>query len=331
VKSAAIMHLRRLLPALLLACGPAAPSPQSDESSSSPDVSAGSTSSSSSAPTTTAADATTAPTPTTSSTTAVDPSTSAGTTDAAEATFLLPSDLICLTAHGARCSPGGCDNWAQDCPPGEKCSAYAFGGGSSWDSLKCVPVMENPAQPGDECFVEGNGVSGVDNCDLGSYCWDVDEENVGACVALCKGNPEAASCDDPTKACAIYNEGVLNLCLDACDPLAQDCPTTDDLCIGNPSGDGFLCVIDASGEEGQQHDPCEYANSCDPGLLCLNATAANECDPNASGCCEPFCDLTDPNADMDCGGVGQVCNPYYEAGTAPPGQENIGYCALPAP
>ncbi|MBL9105432.1 MAG: ribulose phosphate epimerase [Myxococcales bacterium] len=222
-----------------------------------------------------------------------------------------------------------CDPFAQDCPDGQKCSAYAESGGNSWNATKCVPVAENPKQPGDACTVEGNGVSGIDDCDLGSYCWDTNAENIGTCVALCHGTPEAASCDDVAKTCAIYNEGVLNLCLDSCDPLAQDCDMADDVCIGNPSSDGFLCVLDASGEEGQQHDACEFANSCDPGLLCLSSTAASECDPASSGCCEPFCDLSDPNADADCGGVGQVCNPYYEENTAPPGQENIGYCAIP--
>jgi hypothetical protein len=221
-----------------------------------------------------------------------------------------------------------CDNWQQDCPPGEKCAAWANDGGSAWNSLKCVPVAEDPKQPGDACTVEGSGVSGVDDCDVGVMCWDIDDMNMGTCVPLCTGSPDAPMCEDPTRTCAVANEGVLNLCLPSCDPLAQDCPGGD-LCIGNPSGDGFLCVLDASGEEGQQHDACEFANACDAGLLCLPATAANECDPAASGCCEPFCDLTDPDADASCGGAGQVCNPYFEEGTAPPGQDDLGYCALP--
>ena len=30
-----------------------------------------------------------------------------------------------------------------------------------------------------------------------------------------------------------------------------------------------------------------------------------------------------------CPGQGQVCEPWYEEGTAPPGEEHIGYCAGP--
>ena len=112
------------------------------------------------------------------------------------------------------------------------------------------------------------------------------------------------------------------------DPLSQNCDPSD-VCIGNPSGEGFLCVLDASGEEGQLHDPCDFSNTCDPGLLCNDPTAAVECDPDALGCCEPFCDLGDPEADAKCGGVGQVCNPYFEEGTAPPDYVNVGYCAIP--
>jgi hypothetical protein len=271
----------------------------------------------------TSAGSTEAPDPTTGGPSSDPTSDPMGTTAGDTCTF------IGCTSGGDTDTPGECDVFAQDCPDGEKCSAYADDGGTSWNNTKCVPVMENPKQPGDVCTVEGNGVSGIDDCDKGAMCWDTDAENMGICVALCKGTAEAAFCEEPEKVCAIANEGTLNLCLDGCDPLAQDCDPSD-VCIGSPSNDGFLCVLDASGEEGQQHDPCMFANSCDPGLLCLNSTAANECDPMSSGCCQPFCDLDEPDPDMtNCGGAGQICNPYFEEGTAPPGSENVGYCALP--
>ncbi len=37
--------------------------------------------------------------------------------------------------------------------------------------------MDDPAQVGEPCFVVDSIVSGIDNCDLGAYCWDV------ACLA----------------------------------------------------------------------------------------------------------------------------------------------------
>jgi hypothetical protein len=237
------------------------------------------------------------------------------------------SFIGCGTDDGG-CVEDCCDVFAQDCTEGEKCSAWASDGGTSWDAAKCVPVMENPKQPGEPCMVEGNGVSGIDNCDLGSYCFDTDAENMGVCFALCKGTIEAPFCEQPFWVCAITGDGNLNLCLEGCNPLVQDCDPTD-VCIADLSGE-FICILDASGDEGQQHDPCMFANECDPGLLCLDdATAAVECDPMADGCCEPFCDLSDPDADVKCGGVGQVCNPYFEMGMVPPWYENVGYCAIP--
>jgi hypothetical protein len=214
-----------------------------------------------------------------------------------------------------------CDQWAQDCGDGYKCAAWANDGSNAWNSTKCVEVMPNAGVPGDECTVEGSGVSGVDSCAAGAMCWDVDPEtNKGVCVGLCLGTPDAPICD-PGQACAVAND-VLNLCLPSCDPLAQDCPG-DDLCL--PSGEGFLCVLDASGEEGQAFDPCEYGNACDAGLYCVDVVYGKECDSQAAGCCLPFCDT----GAVECPGDGQSCIAWYEAGQAPPGFDTVGICGIP--
>ncbi|MBL9102209.1 MAG: ribulose phosphate epimerase [Myxococcales bacterium] len=219
-----------------------------------------------------------------------------------------------------------CDNWAQDCPEGQKCMPYADNGSNAWNATKCVDVPANPGQPGDECNVEGSAVSGLDSCDKGVMCWDVDPNTqMGVCVGLCTGSVEAPVCDSD-HTCFVSNDGVLNLCLDLCDPLAQDC-AGDDLCIPNPQGQGeFTCVLDASGEEGQAFDPCEYINACDKGLFCANPALGGECDPAAIGCCLPFCDLS---AMVVCPGAGQECTAWFEAGTAPPGYEQVGFCGVP--
>jgi hypothetical protein len=220
-----------------------------------------------------------------------------------------------------------CDNWAQDCPRGEKCSAFADNGGTAWNSAKCVMVQVDPGQPGDVCTVEGSAVSGVDSCDKGVMCWDVDPNTqMGVCVALCTGSVEAPMCDSE-HTCFVSNDGILNLCLLQCDPLAQDCPG-DDLCIPNPQGQGeFACVLDASGDAGKAFDPCEFINSCDKGLFCANPANAMMCDPQAIGCCLPFCDLEEM---VMCPGMEQTCLPWFEMGTAPPGLETVGYCGIPA-
>lgn len=251
--------------------------------------------------------------PGTSTTDTPDP-TATGTS--AGETFIVPPD-------GG--TPGECDVFAQDCPDGEKCAAYANDGGSSWNDTKCVPVAQDAASVGDDCLAEGSGVSGLDNCEKGAMCWDTDAENKGYCVQLCTGSADAPVCDESGFICAVVNQGVLNLCLPGCDPLQQDCPMGDDLCI--PADSGFLCVLDASGEEGQVNDPCMYANACDKGLYCIGAANAMECDQAADGCCQPFCDTSDANM---CAGTGQSCVPWYEEGTAPPGYETVGICAIPA-
>ena len=199
---------------------------------------------------------------------------------------------------------------------------WANDGGSSWNDVKCSPVDPAPAQPGDVCTTEGGGVSGVDNCDKASMCWDVDDEtNEGVCVAFCMGtNAEDATCDAGFS-CAIVNDGVLILCLPSCDPLLQDCPG-DDLCI--PNGENFICVLDASDEAGLYGDPCEYANACKPGLYCLGPEYVENC--QAAGCCSPFCDTSEANI---CPGGTQECIPWYEEGMAPPGNETIGICGIP--
>lgn len=219
---------------------------------------------------------------------------------------------------------GQCDVFGQDCPEGEKCAAYIEGGASAWNATKCVPVT-GEGVPGDACSAEGGGGSGFDDCQKGAFCWDVDMESKGVCVELCGGSEASPTCpDEAAFHCVVVNEGVLNLCLSVCDPLVQDC-VGDDLCI--PSDDNFVCAPDASGEEGQAFDPCEFANVCDKGLLCLAPSAGMECDPNSGGCCLPMCDLADP--DVVCPGKGQSCTSIYEEGMAPPDFETVGFCVIP--
>jgi Ca-activated chloride channel family protein len=223
-----------------------------------------------------------------------------------------------------------CDLWAQDCPAGEKCMPWANDGGNSWNATKCTPVDPDPANTGEPCEAEGSGVSGVDDCEEGAMCWDVDTNtNEGHCVSLCTGSPDDPSCEDPTELCTVYNDGVLPLCTAMCDPLVQDCPY-EDVCIGALQADGFTCAPDASGDEGQYGDPCEYINVCDPGLFCTNADNVPGCGASI-GCCSEFCDVSNPDADMTCSGFddGQQCVPWFEEGEAPPGFDDVGACSLP--
>ena len=210
-----------------------------------------------------------------------------------------------------------CDKFLQDCPEGQKCAAWAEGGGGSYNAVKCVPVMGDK-QPGEECFAPEGGTSGLDDCAEGVMCWNVDENNMGVCVALCSGNPEAPVCPDDGP-CTLDGNGALNLCFTNCDPLVQDC-VGDDLCI--PNGEGFTCVLDGSGDEGQVNDICEFANACDKGLVCLDpVVASSACDPRAFGCCQPFCEFPGggcPNPD-------QACVQWYDPVELPPDSPKLKY------
>lgn len=89
----------------------------------------------------------------------------------------------------------------------------------------------------------------------------------------------------------------------------------------------FVCVFDASGDTGKLYDPCMFANGCDPGLICVDSAFAYECDHGSPNCCIRFCDVGDMN-DV-CTGEGQVCEPLYAPGMAPPGFSNVGICIVP--
>ncbi len=224
-----------------------------------------------------------------------------------------------------------CDVWEQDCPDGQKCMPWADDGGSSWNALKCEEVDPNPKQPGDTCTVEGNGVSGVDDCDIGAMCWNVDPQtNMGSCVAMCTGSQADPKCEAGTS-CLIANGGVLILCLPACDPLLQDCKAGD-TCLPNTAGDGFACILDASGDMAPAGTPCEFANACNVGLICAGADAVPGCQ-GAQGCCAPYCDLTDGEATTMCNNAfetpGAECVAFFPEGAAPPGHEDVGVCVLP--
>lgn len=237
------------------------------------------------------------------------------------AIFILPLDGGPVTIE--------CDVWAQDCPENEKCMPWANSGGSSWNATRCAPLDPNPAVIGDECSVEGSGVSGIDSCEVSSMCWNVDPEtNMGTCVAFCEGSEANPICADPNTSCNILNDGVLILCLPNCDPLLQDC-NEGEACY--PTNDSFSCVPDAGGEQGLFGEGCEYLNVCDPGLFCAVPDGVPNC-AGSIGCCSSFCDLSDPGATAACPGNagGQECVAWFEEGQAPPGYENVGACLIPA-
>lgn len=224
---------------------------------------------------------------------------------------------------GLECPPdagsgNACDPRQQDCPEGDKCTAWAVDGGGAWDANTCVPET-GTGVAGDVCQTEGDPLSGIDDCAEGSICLFVDAENIGVCIAFCSGDAEACS---RTASCIVSNDGVLPLCLDSCNPLVQDCAPGQG-CYAAPDG-LFVCFADGSGPVGVDDDPCptvDGENLCDPGLWC---------GPESSGCatvncCTPYCDLSAP----DCVAPDECVSFYGDPATAPPGLEQVGVCILP--
>jgi hypothetical protein len=212
-------------------------------------------------------------------------------------------------------SSGPCDPWKQDCPAGEKCVPYVYDqNGGGWDANKCVPILGGLG-PGKACQYTGTFES-HDDCDGSSFCWEVSGEG-GTCRAFCEGNADLPGCAEG-KACLVANEEVINLCVDACHPLTQNCNAN----LGCYwSGSVFVCVV--VGGDGSEDQPCSFINDCTPGLACLDSQLLPGCAGTA--CCTPWCDvgLQGPCAQ------GKACIPWFDAGLAPPGYENVGICAVP--
>ncbi len=228
------------------------------------------------------------------------------------------------------CSFLGCDEECPDCngthqldpecPDGQKCTVDG-----SIGETHCVEIAPEPKGLYEPCTSMGDLFDGLDDCGLGMLCWNVNERGQGICIGMCDG-PESdidCVCADPKATPSWCQSCAVGLCFPNCDPLLQDCQD-DDLCI--PNGDAFVCVLDASGDEGQANDPCEFANVCDKGLVCLDpATVSASCEPAAGGCCTPFCEFPGgacPNPD-------QTCVQWFDPESVPEGSEHIGVCIIP--
>lgn len=215
-----------------------------------------------------------------------------------------------------------CDPAEQDCPEGDKCTGYVVQEGYCCvDANKCVPVIGN-AQLGDPCVRTDDN----DDCDEGLFCMTVTSGSTGdgVCLAFCNvGTQDCAEDGLPDAQCIAFNDGVLPICQDSCDPITQDC--SGDLGCYGVGDQGFVCSVPGFEEGlGNDGDMCFTIQSCKPGLGCTDASVLSDC--AAARCCSPYCDLSEPDP---CTSPEQ-CIAYYEDGTAPPGYENVGLCAVPA-
>lgn len=269
---------------------------------------------------------------TTSASTTSPSSMSGSTTALADDTSVDSTGLGFVPPRDAGGESFECNLLTQDCPPGQKCMAWANDGGNAWNATRCTPIAEDPVPVDGPCHVVDAATTGIDDCELGALCYDVDPETLeGTCVPMCVGNEEVELyCEDPDRYCYLSGDGALIPCLELCDGATQDCPAGD-ACYA--VGDAWTCMPDASGDSGAYGDPCEFINVCDPGLICVDPSVVPPGLPceATSGCCTETCDLTDPAGDQQCAGAagGQQCVPWYADGEAPVVIEHVGVCVVP--
>lgn len=277
----------------------------------------------------------------------VPPSSTGGDSTTSSSTAMVESDGEdeAVTAEGCgfpvRCDGGfvafECDLFAQDCPRDQKCMPYAFDRGVAWNATRCSPLFSDSSEIGEPCSAKGTATTGIDHCVAGGICWNVDELGQGVCEDFCQGSAEAPMCPSASDRCVIINGGALSLCLAACDPLIQDCVVANEACI--PVGGHWVCVPDGADAPGGHGDPCDFANACDLGMVCVGAPDIEgfpgappppDCDA-ALGCCTALCDLTDGGADAFCQSMDPLhaCEPWPPGATPAGTDPALGRCALP--
>ena len=211
----------------------------------------------------------------------------------------------------------------QDCPRDAKCNAWANDGGSSWNAAKCFPAPVEPDGVDEPCTVEGSGASGLDSCERGSICWNVDPKTLsGSCMPYCTGSNNAPTCEDPERWCHIASETVVPLCLPYCDPLTPVLCSEGRGCY--PDDGHFTCSPDVSGDGGGPLEPCTVSNGCDPGSFCVSARIIGACGVGVENCCSPYCDLGAPACPQ-----GTTCVPFFDEGQTPVGYHDVGFCGQP--
>jgi hypothetical protein len=233
------------------------------------------------------------------------------------------------TSSGSTGGIGGeCNLFLQDCPDGQKCSAYSDGSIFP-NGTRCVPLSPNSVGPGEECVLDGMFGEGIDNCAKGSLCLDIESDGKATCVAYCTGSMDDPKCPDEAEdRCSFLFEPTVPLCFRRCDPLIQDCGNGE-ACVPNIAALGapfFVCMPTVFPDgPGGYGDACLALSACDPGNLCIFAENLPKC-PGVY-CCSVWCDLTanEPCTQYD---PTLKCVPWFEPGNETPGYENVGICGI---
>ncbi len=224
-----------------------------------------------------------------------------------------------------------CDVFAQDCPMGQKCVFAGTERSPGWYLQRCVPVSGDDGL-GEPCSVMGEFYSGQDECGLGFQCFgpEIFDGGQGECAAICGGSWEALVC--PAGTAIVLNNDVC-LCIDDCDPLADEC-AAGEICVSNWDGVGFVCR-QVDGPQPAAGSPCSGDLLCANGSTCVDSEFFPHPGCVDGLCCAPLCDLSqgtldNPTCAAFVGEVpGVVCEPFYAPGEAPEGYASLGACVVP--
>lgn len=235
--------------------------------------------------------------------TTIDPSTS-GESDASsssDGSFIMEPDW-----GGTACSLVlACDVWAQDCPRGEKCIPWSADGDDLLDGClipRCSRLDPDPVQPGDTCTMRDGPWSGVDDCEIGSFCWDVDPQtNEGTCVANCSGSEANPICEGDLT-CFFGYDGWITACVPGCDPLAPEC--ADGMTCTSRQYDAAVCLPLSLVLPAAPSEACDSSVGCGAGFVCLPSDRVADCG-DVGSCCTALCDPAMPA----CAAEVPVCTP----------------------
>ena len=223
--------------------------------------------------------------------------------------------------------PGGfyeCGLVGQSCPEGEKCLPYDSWGSKMWTATRCALVVADPGQLDEVCQVEGSRFSGLDTCNIGLMCFDVDPRtNEGVCRQVCGAAPECPS----GTLCAGY--GSAAVCRTPCDPFAGTCPKHRPC---SPAGEVtdepalfFTCEALALPTALEFGEECyRFHSECGVRRACVDVQRATTlCHLPSENCCIDTCALDQPDT---CSGA-TICAPYSDP--LPNAMlANVGVCVL---
>jgi hypothetical protein len=227
---------------------------------------------------------------------------------------------------------GMCILWEPDqCPDAQKCMPWSELADQVPDDIICCDEVENPGVDGDPCEVTDYNGSCIDTCIDGTLCLIDDYDALtGICRTFCE--PAGDDCDaDHT--CKNFFEMIMGaanvpLCMERCDPLAQDCPLASWHCIPDtptPAGQsGFICVPPPEITVGL-FDGCALANSCEKGNVCVTPERLPDCG-SPIGCCTAFCSLAEGDGPCQALDPDLQCVDWM---SPDPEWQDVGACVIP--